>query len=414
MDKEILIIDRDEALGSFLKESRWFKGYRITQRQKLSSGLQALNGGRQIVLLGKGLPDSAGYGGLSEIRTFHPDAVVILMTESAETKEMSKLLHMGAFHCIAKPVDEDYLSAVVICAGRHMETAEEIKRLKADAVREPDVIFKSASMYKTLHKLHRASEDDNPVLIIGEEGTGRQMCAKVIHYRSKRNTMPFVNFNASSDTNVSVLEEKRNFASGGTLFIKDIDLLQDECLSLIASFSAGVPRVVASASSSDGFDGWNVIEIPPLRKRAEDILPLARHFLDECALIFMKNQKILSKEAERHIKSYQWTGNVREMKSILRQAFIYTKGDVIETKDLFLEGAGTIKDFLDARLRKFMKGFSEVGRSNIYDTAVAELEKALIEIALEETGGNKLKAARVMGISRNTLSSKIKSLKIKS
>ncbi len=162
---------------------------------------------------------------------------------------------------------------------------------------------------------------------------------------------------------------------------------------------------------------FNVVQIklPPLRERKEDIPLLAKNFLRETTEKLETGEKELSRDAKALLQKYDWPGNVRELENVIKRACVLSSGTIIENKDLLIEedNSYSIKDFLEEKLKHYLKDMTNISNCNLYDTVLSEAEKALISIVFKETNGNQLKTAKVLGINRNTLRSKIKEYKIK-
>jgi len=155
--------------------------------------------------------------------------------------------------------------------------------------------------------------------------------------------------------------------------------------------------------------------VPPLRERKEDIPLLIKSFLQEAVKKLETGEKKLAKETKAFLEQYDWPGNVRELENVIKRACVLSTGTIIEKKDLHIEEANSysIKDFLEEKLKRYLKDMAKITNLNLYDTVLSEVEKALIAIVLKETNGNQLKTARLLGINRNTLRTKIKGYKIK-
>ena len=170
------------------------------------------------------------------------------------------------------------------------------------------------------------------------------------------------------------------------------------------------------AFREDLYYRFNVVQIkvPPLRDRKEDIPLLIKSFLKDAAEKFETGEKELSKEAKVLLTKYDWPGNVRELENVIKRACVLSAGTMIEKRDLLLEedSAYSIKEFLEEKLKRYLKDMARVTNCNLYDTILSEVEKALISIVLRETNGNQLQTARLLGINRNTLRAKIREYKI--
>lgn len=153
-----------------------------------------------------------------------------------------------------------------------------------------------------------------------------------------------------------------------------------------------------------------VLYIPPLRERKQDILPLANFFLQEISIFLNLPLKILSREAKSLIMEYPWEGNAYQLKQCLTKAYILSRHQKIVPKDIFGEYDDklSIKNFLEQKIGSLLKDFENIKNSNLYETVIQEVEKALFILALNETGGNQLRASKILGINRNTLNKKLK------
>lgn len=478
MEKEVLIIDDDEAITWVVKKALEPAGYKVTSRPRLSAGLRAVKGGRQLILLDIVLPDGNGLDALKEIKNSYNDATVIMITAHGKMQSTIEAMKEGAYDYIEKPFDIEELKITVEKAFKDMAMKDELDRLRSEKVEletqkfsmgsqpvdseEPQIIGRGKTMLKVFKDIGRVASKDITVLITGGSGTGKELVAKEIHYNSKRRTGPFVAINSASIPK-DLLEaelfgwEKGAFtgarekhqgkietANGGTLFLDEISeldanlqakllrFMQDRKFSPLGSNKVveadariiGATNLVLKDAVSSGlfredlYYRFNVVQIklPLLRERREDIMPLAKHFLKEAEKKYETGKKELSKEAKDIILKYDWPGNVRELENAIKRACVLTNGAIIEKRDLLLEDVSTsssIQDFLHEKLKRYLKEMTKLENSNLYETVVSEVEKALIKIVLDETKGNQLRAAKTLGINRNTLRTKIKEYRIK-
>ncbi|MBI4688894.1 MAG: sigma-54-dependent Fis family transcriptional regulator [Nitrospirae bacterium] len=463
MDKEVLIIDDDESISWVIQKALEPSGYKVVSHTKLASGLKAVKDTPKVILLDLILPDGDGLDGLREIKSFNPDAAVIMITAHGKMESTIEAMKEGAYDYIEKPFDIEELKIVVEKAFNDLSMREELKKLKETTgeTGAPRIIGRSEKILKVFKEIGRVAAKDITVLITGESGTGKELVAKALHYNSKRSSGPFVAINSASlPKNLIEAElfgwEKGAFtdakerrigkvesASGGTLFldeISELDLnlqakllrfLQDKEFSPLGSnkvIKADV-RIIGATNKNlkdalsngtfreDLYYRFNVVQIklPLLRDRREDILPLAKHFLKEAQTKFETGQKELSREAKDFISKYDWPGNVRELENAVRSACILSSGTIIEKRDLHVEEGNSysIKEFLEDKLKKYLKDMTKLETANLHTTVMSEVEKALVSIVLKETKGNQLKAAKTLGINRNTLRTKIKEYKVK-
>lgn len=463
MNKDILIIDDDESIAWVVGKALEQQGYKVISHTKLASGLRAVKEDSQLILLDLMLPDGNGLDGLREIKSSNPEATVIMITAHGRMESTIEAMKEGAYDYLEKPFDIEELKIVVEKAFKDMELREELKRLKeADEESEaPQIIGKSEKMLKVFKEIGRVTAKDVTVLITGESGTGKELVAKAIHYNSQRSSGPFVAINSASIPKDLLEAElfgwekgaftgakdkrigKIELAAGGTLFLDEISeldmnlqakllrFLQEKEFSplgsnkvvkaevrIIGATNKNLKDAVAKGTfREDLYYRFNVVQIklPSLRERREDILPLTKHFLKLAQKKFETGRKELSKEAKDFIVKYDWPGNVRELENTIKSACILSDGTTIEKRDLHVEEGNsyTIKEFLEDKLKKYLKDMTALETGTLHSTVISEVEKALISIVLKETKGNQLKTARTLGINRNTLRAKIKEYKIK-
>jgi len=463
MDKNILVIDDDESIIWVIKKALEPLGYKISSRTKLASGLKAAQDKPHIILLDLILPDGDGLEGLREIRSVSPDTVVIMITANARMQSTITAMKEGAYDYIEKPFDIEELKIIIENAFRDLSLREELKNLRkaASETENPQMIGKSPRMLKVFKDIGKVAAKDINVLITGESGTGKELVAKAIHYNSSRASEPFIAINSASIPKnlleselfgykrgafTGAVKDKKGTietANKGTLFLDEISELDPDLQAKLLRFlqekefsplgsnetikadvriiGASNKDLAAAVQSGqfreDLYYRFNVVQIklPPLRERKEDIPLLAKNFLREATEKLETGEKELSRDAKALLLKHDWPGNVRELENVIKRACVLSSGTIIENKDLLIEEADSysIKDFLEEKLKHYLKDMTSISNCNLYDTVLSEAEKALISIVFKETNGNQLKTAKVLGINRNTLRSKIKEYKIK-
>ncbi len=463
MDKKILIIDDDESIIWVIKKALEPAGYKVSSRTRLASGLRAAEEQPPVILLDLILPDGNGLDGLRELRASHPDTIVIMITANAMMDSTISAMKEGAYDYLEKPFDIEELKILVDKAFKDLALRQELRELKKAAfeTETPQMVGKSPKMLKVFKDIGRVAAKDITVLITGDSGTGKELVAKAIHLNSRRSTGPFIAINAASIPKDLLESELFGYkkgaftgaardktgrieaADGGTLFLDEIGemeqnlqakllrFLQEKEFSPLGSndtlkadvrIIGATNRDLAEAVNQgrfreDLYYRFNVVQIkvPPLRERKEDIPLLIKSFLREAVEKLETGEKELSKETKAFLEKYDWPGNVRELENVIKRACVLSTGTIIEKKDLLIEEANSysIKDFLEEKLKRYLKDMAKITNFNLYDTVLSEVEKALISIVLKETNGNQLKTARLLGINRNTLRTKIKEYKIK-
>ncbi len=460
-DNRILLIDDDESVGWVVQRALEPLGYEVRAEKTLSGGKKKISDFK-VILLDMVLPDGNGIELIKELKAINPEALVIIITANGRMENAINAMKEGAYDYLEKPFDIEELTLTVNRAFKDLQMREELAtlRVKAEERASTPIVGKSKAMLKVFKEIGKVAARDVTVLITGESGTGKELAARAVHNNSLRKYGPFVAINCASIPRdlleaelfgwekgaFSGANEKRagkiQAASGGTLFLDEVSeldinlqakllrFLQEHEYSPLGSDRTikGNVRIIgatnkdlkecvkAGAFREDLYYRFNVIEIhiPSLRERKEDIMPLARHFLEESIRVFELPQKDFSKDAIKAMLEYQWPGNVRELQNLIKRASILSKGAMIEKKDLFGEdeGFGSIKDFLEDKLNNYIHKMANLENSNLYETVITEVERALIGLVMKETEGNQSKAAKLLGINRNTLSKKLRDLKI--
>ncbi|MCX7914303.1 MAG: sigma-54 dependent transcriptional regulator [Thermodesulfovibrionales bacterium] len=461
MDKKLLVIDDDKSVSWIIKKALESLGYIVDETDTIKAGIEVVSN-YKLILLDLVLPDGNGLDALVNIRAINPDALVIIITAHGHVDSAIKAMKEGAYDYIEKPFDIEELKILIEKAFRDILLREELINLKQERNENlsPQIIASSSQMLKVFKEIGKIAPKDVTILITGESGTGKELVAKAIHNNSKRRYGPFVPINSASIPK-ELLEaelfgwEKGAFtgavdrkvgriqsAEGGTLFLDEISELDFELQAKLLRFiqekeysplgsnksiKADVRIITATnkdlkAAVKEGlfredlYYRLNVVEIklPPLRERKEDIIPLAEHFLKESIKFFDTPLKDFSADAKKALLEYDWPGNVRELENVIKRATILSRGTLIERKDLFQSNfdACSLKELLEGKLCGILNKMVKVEKSNLYDTLLAEFEKALFTIVLKETKFNQLKAAKILGINRNTLNKKIKLYKL--
>jgi two-component system NtrC family response regulator len=431
---KILIVDDEktqrEALAGFLEG----ENYVTLTAERGEEGIK-LSKGVDLVLLDLKLPDMDGLEVLSKIKEEDPEIEVIMLTAYGTIETAVSAIKRGAFDYLTKPIDLEKLLLVIKRALEKKEMEREIRFLREELVRytgEPLIIAESNKMKEVLSLAVRVAQSSSSVLLYGESGTGKELLARAIHYSSPRRTKRFVAISCAALPETLLESElfgyekgaftgavkskpgKFEVANGGTLFldeIGDIPLsIQVKLLRVlqereIERLGSNEPRKVdvriISATNQkleekikegkfreDLYYRLNVvtIEIPPLRERKEDIIPLANHFLEKFKRELGKPIEGFTREARELLLSYNWPGNVRELQNVIERAVVLTRSNLIGKGDLPLP---TPREKEEIR-------------------TLEDLERKHIERVLRETGWNINRASQILGIHRNTLRLKIR------
>ncbi|HVK81803.1 MAG TPA: sigma 54-interacting transcriptional regulator, partial [Verrucomicrobiae bacterium] len=323
---------------------------------------------------------------------------------------------------------------------------------KAEKEEKLPLIGRAAAMQEVYRVMARVAGTDLTVLVEGESGTGKERVARAIHDHSRRASGPFVIVSLAGAAPAQIDQElfgpdgKFQQARNGTLFLEDVDELPSDAQTRLAGLlHSDDPnerpnvRLIAAAQRSlsslarqgsfrqDLFYRLNVVAIrlPPLRERLEDVGDLARAFLVRAKREGLPEKQLDSSAIER-LKAYDFPGNVRELENLLRRAAALSPASVITAREIGNELGVAAKEqaaeesgegFEAAVSRRLASEFAsaspDLPDAGLYDRLLAEVERPLIEQALQATRGNQIRAAAVLGINRNTLRKKIQTLGIK-
>jgi two-component system response regulator HydG len=440
----ILVVDDDSAHRTMLRTLLAGWGYTISEADDGSTAVQKVHEQAfDLILMDIRMIKVSGLEALTEIKAFNPAIPVIIMTAYSSVESAVEALKNGAYDYLTKPLDFDELRLTMQRAMDHTHLREENRLLKESLGRQFDarnIIGRSQAMVKLLESVAQVAASEATVLITGESGTGKEMIAGAIHFNSLRKDGPFVRINCAAITE-TLLEselfghEKGAFtgahrrkegrfvqAHGGSLFLDEISemsqamqvkllrVLQERELTRVGGEDAVKVdvRVIAATNRDllqdmeagrfreDLYYRLNVVNllVPPLRQRREDIPLLAQHFLKRFSEKNRKNFKGITPQAMDSLLKHDWPGNVREIMNAVERGVVLGRSEYLDVDDLPLltdeSGAGRG----DSPLRQ--------------ELSLEEAEKSAILKALESTGGNKSEAARRLGITRKTLTAKLK------
>jgi DNA-binding NtrC family response regulator len=438
-DRRILIVDDELSVRSSLEE--WFRedGFQVETAEDGLAAIRAMERGPyDIVLLDLKMPGMDGIAVQKRVREIDPRATIIILTAYASVETAVEALKLGAFDYVTKPVDPDELSNLVRNALNARALAEENVRLKetvSELTQAAPILAVSAKMEHVLELVRTVAETDSSVVIRGESGTGKELIARAIHAQSRRRYFPLVAVNAGSIPETLLESElfghekgaytgaqyrrkgKIELANGGTLFLDEIgditpkmqiDLLRvlethrftrlggnqeiESDFRLVCATHRNLEKLVEEEQfREDLFYRINVfnIQVPPLRERPEDVLPLARFFIEKYARAMGKPVKAVAPDAEAVLLAYRWPGNVRELENAVERAMVAGRGPALEARDLPVSALNGDADEPLAR-------------------SLAALEKEHIARVLSDCEGNVTRAAKVLDIDRATLYNKLK------
>jgi DNA-binding NtrC family response regulator len=451
----VLVVDDEKTLARsiklFLLEHGW-------DAEVAEDGEQALDMLEKmhpdLVFLDVRLPKTTGIELLKKIREFDGSISVVLMTAHGTIEDAVEAMKLGAIDYLKKPVDLDELKILVERAQENSRLRQEVAYYREREARDLDfggLIGNCPAMQRIFQQIrHLASleEEVPPVLLTGETGTGKSLVAKAIHHMSRRGRLPFIEIDCTS-LPPTLIEaelfgyEKGSFtdareskiglveaADGGTVFLDEIgDLeltlqgkllraIEDRTVRRIGSVrDRKVDAWILAATNKDleaALRAGNfrkdlyyrlavlTIHLPPLRERVEDIPLLAESFLQRFAAKYGKGVIRLDRRAMAALSGYGWPGNVRELKHVIERAALTCPVEEIRLEHL---GLGTDR----GPTAPVVRSRPAAPRDGM---TLAEMERAMIEQALRDAGGNQVRAAKLLGISRDTLRYRMAKFKI--
>ena len=460
--KELVwVIDDDHAIRWVLEKALQRDNMTVTTFESAAGVLEALRQGRpDAVIADIRMPGMSGLELLARLRERESDLPIIIMTAHSDLDSAVAAYQGGAFEYLPKPFDVDEAVALV---RRACQTHRQQTELPERVERLPEIIGEAPAMQEVFRAIGRLSRSNITVLITGESGSDKELVARALHRHSPRADKPFIAINTAAiprDLLESELfgHERGAFtgaqaarqgrfeqANGGTLFLDEIgDMpaeLQTRLLRVLAEgefYRVGghTPtrvdvRVIAATHQNleqrvrdglfreDLYHRLNVIRIqlPALNRRREDIPLLTRHFLGQAARELGVESKLLRPETESYLSGLDWPGNVRQLENLCRWLTVMASGREIHLEDLPTKlrervPATTNGNDWEVSLRLWASQSLARGERNLLETALPSLERVLIRAALEQTRGHRQDAARLLGWGRNTLTRKIKELRM--
>jgi len=454
---DILVVEDKESLRTMLRKTLEPRGYAVEEAADAYEARRRLQASRFLVVLTDlRLPAGSGFDVLQAAREADAQTPVIVMTAFGTVEEAVRAMKEGATDFLTKPVDTEHLLLLLERAMDRRRMLTNYVLLQEDYQRRfalPRLVGEDPAFKETLLAIQRAASSDATVLLLGESGTGKELLSRAVHQLSTRAKGPFVAINCAAIPEALLENElfghekgaftganarkigKAEMAHRGTLFLDEIgDLplpLQAKILRLVqerqfervggvqtlsvdvrvvAATNRDLRRAVAAREfREDLFFRLSVfpVEIPPLRRRRGDILPLAESFLERYARELGRKGMRLSEEARRALLDHHWPGNVRELQNCLERAAILCDGEEIKPQHLRLvadERGPSLADVLDLR----------APLSEVSEKAAALAEEEAIRLALADTQGDRTAAAERLGVSLSTLGRRIKAMGLES
>jgi len=454
-NERVLIVDDEKLIRWALKAHLQENGYSVGEAEDGRAAFALL--GQEdwdLLLLDLRLPDTTGLDLLRRVHQESPEVSVVMMTAYGTVEGAVQAMKSGAFDYLTKPVNLDEL---LVVAERALETTSlrrEVRRLQTEQ-REVNgsvqVIGRSRAMGDVLDLVRKVGASQaTTVLLEGESGTGKNVVAKAIHYGSPRAERPFVTITCSALTETLLESElfghergafteakmqKKGLleiADGGTAFLDEIGemgmAMQSKLLRfleektfkrvggtrdievevrIVAATNRDLERAVREGRfREDLYYRLKVIPIrlPPLRERREDIPLLLQHFLDHFNRELRKNTTSVSPRALERLQAYAWPGNIRELRNFVERVMILEDKESIDIGDL-PRGMRQSESVAAAQAAAGERGHGAVPVGLL---TLEQMEKQAIERALDKVGHNQVRAAKLLGISRDTLRYRMK------
>jgi two-component system, NtrC family, nitrogen regulation response regulator GlnG len=467
---QILVVDDDAAIRLVVSEALRREGHRVECAASVAEQTAMLASFRPDVLITDViLPDGNGLDAVPAILAANPDLPVIVLSAQNTLTTAVRAAEQGAFEYLPKPFDLDELCRAV----REGLARRGNRSLTSPAAENPDgelpLIGRSPAMQDVYRLIARVVSNDLSVLILGESGTGKELVARAIHDLGARKARPFVAINMAAIPRELIEAElfghergaftgaqarsagRFEQAAGGTLFLDEIgDMPMDAQTRLLRVLQSGEfttvggsraikvdVRIIAATHKNlpslitdglfreDLYYRLNVVPItlPPLRQRRDDIPMLARHFLELAAREGLP-RKQLDEEAAVRLRAHSWPGNVRELENLMRRMAVLGRDDVIGISqiDQYLEHSRsglevpepnslTLEEAVEHHLSNHFARFAgSLPPDGLYDQLITLIERPLLQVTMNAVRGNQLKAAKLLGINRNTLRKKLTDL----
>jgi two-component system response regulator HydG len=434
-----------EATAGFLRSC----GFEVLEAVDGKDAARQLDDGVGVVVSDLVMPNLDGLGLLATVRERSLKIPLVMVTGHGSEEQAVRALKAGAFHYLTKPVNPDELLSLIQQAGEKYTLEVELANLRRRLDERgafAGLVGRSPAMTKIFNAIRLVADAPTTVLVEGESGTGKELVARALHGESSRRNKPFVAVNCAALPE-SLIEselfghEKGAFtgatarhagtfqsADGGTLLVDEIGemplalqgrllrVLETQCVTPVGS-NREVPvdvrivattnrhlaeRVKAGAFREDLYYRLNVvvIELPPLRERAGDVALLTRHFIDNISADTGRPVADITPAAMRCLERFAWPGNVRQLRNVLESMIVMATREILDVDDL----PAAIR--AESPLPNSAAG--EAGSPELSGLSLEQLERMAIARALEDSGGNRTAAARLLGVSTRTIQRKIK------
>ncbi len=459
MADRILVVDDEASLRDALSRILAAEGYHVRQAADGRDALEILAVDRfDFLLCDLRMPVMGGLDLLREITAKKIPGTVIMMSAFGTVETAVEAMKLGAYDYISKPFMSDEILLTLRKASEReklMTENEYLRREIEKTLRAEDLLYTSKEMEEVVLTVGKVKDYDATVLVTGERGTGKELVARMLHFSSRRRGKPFIAVNCGAIPETLLESELFGYrkgafteaktdraglieeANGGTLLLDEVGELPPQLQAKLLRFLqegevrrlgdketrkvnvrivAATARMLEEETGSgkfreDLYDRLNVIRIhvPPLRKRPGDIPLLARDFLGKFCAKYQKEERALAEETHAVLATYEWRGNVRELKNLMERCALLGSGREISKEELlsiWRQGTGG-EEGKGEGPRQILSIPISSERPDL-KAAVRELERQLIGMALERTAGSRPRAAELLGISHPALLYKAK------
>ncbi len=450
MSYSIYIVDDETVARNGLKMALKKKNYEVAAFETAEAALAAINEDPpDLVLLDIGLPGMSGVEALEIIKESHPEVIVVMITAYEDVPTVVSSMKNGAYEYVVKPVQMDALLVILRNAFETIAMRKEIQALHAKYLKEnlPCFIGESNAILDVMELVDKVAQSpDTPILILGDTGTGKELIAKAIHYKSSNFKGPMVAVNCAAMPRELIESELFGYEKGaftgadrsgkeglvekaadGTLFLDEVaDLSAEAQVKLLRFLDEGeyyrvggtrkrtVKTRIISATNrdlaalveagqfrNDLYHRFAVVklQVPALNQRPEDIIPIAKHFLVDYSRKFEKSFSGISAEAQAALKQYDWPGNIRELKNLIERGVLLSDGPELTLDALGLTGKNGPRSPDQPDNGHSLPPVSASGID--FAAIIADIEKSYFEEALKLANGNESKAALLLNLTRD-------------
>ena len=456
--EKILVVDDEKGVRHSFKKILGRLGYNVVTA---GDGLEAIektgSESPELVIMDVSMPKMDGLETLQRLKSLYPLLTIIMMTAHSTSDRAITAMKYGAYDYLSKPFENDQLIALIEKAIADNKITSPVTFDETTDEKGDRIIGRSSAMLEIFKKIGQVSDSDVTVLLRGDTGTGKELIARAIYQHSRRVDKPFLPVNCSAIPEALLESElfghekgaftgadsrrigKFEQCNAGTMFLDEIGdmplpiqakwlrVLQDGCFQrlggkeliktdvrIIAATNKDLEKLVEKDKFRDDlFWRLNVvtIQLPSLKERIDDIKHLVQYFIRKYNRELSKSVKGILPKMLKEFNKYHWPGNVRELQGVIQRGMVMCQKDILSNEDcewpprtgIYDEESGDVEKLLTKAVNLLLQKGSE----NIYKDGITVFERILVKKALEMTNNNQVLTAKMLGISRNTLRSKI-------